>query len=66
MRPMLIVLKPGEVGDGAAIEGWAREQMAAYKVPRDYEFVDSLPRSPTGKVAWRQLQEAARAGMGQG
>jgi len=25
--------------------------------------VDSLPRSPTGKVAWRQLQEAARAQM---
>ncbi|WP_309571577.1 long-chain-fatty-acid--CoA ligase [Deinococcus sp.] len=56
----LIVLKPGQSADPAAIEAWARTQMASYKVPRDYEFVDSLPRSPTGKVAWRPLQEAAR------
>ena len=40
--------------------GWARERMAAYKVPRLVEFVDSLPKSGTGKVQWRQLQEAER------
>ncbi|GHF37065.1 fatty-acyl-CoA synthase [Deinococcus metalli] len=57
----LIVLKPGQTADPADIEAWARTQMATYKVPREYEFVDSLPRSPTGKVAWRPLQEAARA-----
>lgn len=62
----LIVLRPGQNADAAAIETWARTQMAAYKVPRDYEFVDSLPRSPTGKVAWRPLQEAARARMAGG
>lgn len=59
----LIVLKPGMQASAADIENWAREQMASYKVPRDYQFVDSLPRSPTGKVAWRQLQEQARAEM---
>jgi fatty-acyl-CoA synthase len=36
---------------------WARERMAAYKYPRVVEFVDALPRSPTGKVDWRGLQE---------
>ncbi|THF87268.1 long-chain fatty acid--CoA ligase [Deinococcus sp. KSM4-11] len=56
----LIVLKPDQVPDALGIETWARLQMASYKVPREYEFVDSLPRSPTGKVAWRPLQEAAR------
>ena len=29
-----------------------------YKVPRVVEFVASLPKSATGKIQWRQLQEA--------
>jgi fatty-acyl-CoA synthase len=36
---------------------WAREHMAAYKVPRIVEFADSLPKSGSGKVMWRVLQE---------
>ncbi|WP_081909121.1 long-chain-fatty-acid--CoA ligase [Deinococcus sp. YIM 77859] len=60
----LIVLKPGQQASGEDIEAWARTQMASYKVPRDYVFVESLPRGATGKVAWRQLQEQARAQMG--
>jgi fatty-acyl-CoA synthase len=31
--------------------------MAAYKVPRLVEFADSLPKSATGKIQWRLLQE---------
>jgi len=42
---------------GEAIEQWAREKMAAYKVPRVVEFVDALPKSGSGKVMWRHLQE---------
>ncbi|WP_104992539.1 long-chain-fatty-acid--CoA ligase [Deinococcus sp. NW-56] len=59
----LIVLKPGGQATAGEIEAWARTQMATYKVPRDYEFVESLPRGATGKVAWRPLQEQARAAM---
>jgi fatty-acyl-CoA synthase len=42
---------------------WARAHMAAYKAPRIVEFVDALPKSGSGKVMWRLLQEqeAARA-----
>jgi fatty-acyl-CoA synthase len=36
---------------------WCREQMAAYKCPEMVEFVDELPKSPTGKLLWRVLQE---------
>ncbi len=36
---------------------WAREHMAAYKVPKVVEFVDALPKSGSGKVMWRLLQE---------
>jgi fatty-acyl-CoA synthase len=46
------------------VVAWAREHMAAYKVPKVVEFVDALPKSGSGKVMWRMLQdeENARAG----
>jgi fatty-acyl-CoA synthase len=40
---------------------WSREHMAAYKVPRIVQFVDSLPKSGAGKVMWRLLQDQEAA-----
>ncbi len=40
---------------------WARGKMAAYKAPTVVEFVDSLPKSATGKIQWRVLQERENA-----
>jgi len=37
---------------------WCRDNMAVYKVPRVVQFVDALPKSGSGKVMWRTLQEA--------
>ena len=56
----LVVLKAGFAGTltAEAFIGWCREQMAVYKAPRSVEFVDALPRSATGKILWRALQEA--------
>jgi fatty-acyl-CoA synthase len=42
---------------GEDIMAWAREHMAAYKVPRLVEFADELPKSGAGKVMWRLLQD---------
>jgi fatty-acyl-CoA synthase len=55
----VVVLKPGREGQvsGADITAWAHGRMAAYKVPRVVQFVESLPKSGTGKVQWRLLQE---------
>ena len=39
------------------IIGWSRDHMAAYKAPRRVEFVDALPKSGSGKVMWRLLQD---------
>jgi fatty-acyl-CoA synthase len=39
------------------ITEWAREKMAAFKVPRLVEFVEELPKTATGKILWRELQE---------
>ena len=37
---------------------WCRENMAVYKVPRIVQFAAALPKSGSGKVMWRALQEA--------
>jgi fatty-acyl-CoA synthase len=54
-------------GDGTmemtseSVQAWCRERMAAYKVPRVITFADSLPKSATGKILWRVLQDEERA-----
>ena len=55
----VVVLRDASKGKvtAADIVDWARERMAAYKVPRVIEFADTLPKSATGKVQWRALQE---------
>jgi fatty-acyl-CoA synthase len=40
---------------------WCRENMAVYKIPRRVQFVDALPKSGSGKVMWRLLQEDENA-----
>jgi fatty-acyl-CoA synthase len=58
----LVVLKPaarGTLNEQALID-WCRERMAVYKAPRILRFVESLPKSSTGKIMWRELQEQER------
>ena len=58
----VVVLRPshkGQVSEEDVI-AWCRENMAAYKVPRIVEFVDALPKSGSGKVMWRLLQDAQK------
>jgi fatty-acyl-CoA synthase len=54
----VIVLKNSLKNTSAKdIIDWARERMAAFKVPRAVEFVEELPKTSTGKILWRKLQE---------
>jgi fatty-acyl-CoA synthase len=55
----LVVLKQdfSDKTSSQDIIAWARERMAAFKVPRAVEFVDELPKTSTGKILWRKLQE---------
>jgi acyl-CoA synthetase (AMP-forming)/AMP-acid ligase II len=46
--------------DTAAVFAFCRERLANYKVPRRVEFVDALPRNPSGKVLKAQLREEYR------
>jgi fatty-acyl-CoA synthase len=56
----VVVLRPAAEGKTTPqdIIDWCRENMAAYKYPRVVEFVEALPKSGTGKVMWRLLQQA--------
>jgi fatty-acyl-CoA synthase len=56
----LVVPKPGAALDAQALIAWCRDSMAVYKAPRVVQFVAELPKSNTGKVLWRQLQERER------
>jgi fatty-acyl-CoA synthase len=59
----LVVLKEehrGAVTEQQIVE-WAHGHMAVYKSPRIVEFVLTLPKSGSGKVQWRELQELEAA-----
>jgi acetyl-CoA synthetase len=43
-----------------------RSRIAAYKVPKDLEFVDALPKNANGKILRRVLRDRAVAGLGAG
>ncbi|HJV83229.1 long-chain fatty acid--CoA ligase [Noviherbaspirillum sp.] len=57
----VIVKRAGAEASEDDIITWAHDKMAVYKVPRLVEFVDTLPKSATGKVMWRALQEKEMA-----
>jgi fatty-acyl-CoA synthase len=56
----VVVLRPAAEGKTTPhdIINWCRENMAAYKYPRVVVFVQALPKSGSGKVMWRLLQQA--------
>lgn len=52
-----VVPKDPSSFDAAALRTWAREQLAAYKVPRRVVVVEDLPRSMIGKVLRRKVRD---------
>ena len=45
-----VVLADGATATDAELVAFARDQMAHFKVPRRFEFVDELPKTATGKI----------------
>jgi len=56
-----IVVKPGEHLTAEELDKWCRDQLAVYKVPKSYEFRESLPKTVIGKVLRRQLRDETLA-----
>ena len=59
----IVVLKPGQEPDQAGILAWTRQRLAGFKVPKSIEFVEALPRNPSGKLLRRKLREPYWEGM---
>jgi acyl-CoA synthetase (AMP-forming)/AMP-acid ligase II len=60
-----LVTRPGFVLSGASVVAFCRERLANYKVPRQVEFVDALPRNASGKVLKYVLRgESLHGGRG--
>ena len=57
-----VVLKTEYEGKATAedIIEWSKKQMAAYEYPRIIEFVSELPKSASGKIMWKELEEKER------
>jgi long-chain acyl-CoA synthetase len=53
-----VSLRPGESATEQDLIAFCKERMAAYKYPRQIEFVDELPKTVTGKILRRELRVA--------
>ncbi len=52
----VLALAKGQTCSAEEIIAWCKERLAAYKYPRIVEFVDALPKGPTGKILKRALK----------
>ena len=58
----VVVLAPGRAATAEELQGHCRQTLGGYKLPRSFEFVESLPRTPTGKIVKSALREPHWAG----
>ena len=53
----LVVLKPGLEATEAELLEFCRARVARYKAPRTVEFLESLPKTGTGKILKKELRK---------
>ena len=59
-----IVLNEGATLTAEEVESYAREQLAAYKIPRQVQFMDELPKSSVMKILRRELRDMEQGQQG--
>jgi fatty-acyl-CoA synthase len=59
----VVVLKPDMTATARELRAFCRERLAAYKVPREIEFREALPKGGTGKVLKAELREPFWVGL---
>ncbi len=59
----VVVIQPGAEATPAEIIAWARERIAGFKTPKSVDFIEALPRNPSGKILRRELREPYWAGI---
>ena len=53
----IVVAKDGANPTPDSIIAWARERIAGYKCPKSVDFIEALPRNPSGKILRKDLRE---------
>ncbi len=59
----IVVLREGQTATAEELIDFCRDKLAGFERPRSAEFIDELPRNPSGKVIKRQLREPYWAGQ---
>jgi long-chain acyl-CoA synthetase len=59
-----VVVKEGEELDADTLRDYCKENVAAYKYPRQIWFPDELPKGPTGKILKREIEAPAEVKAG--
>lgn len=54
--PVAFIVKNGEISE-CELETYCKRQLAGYKVPKAFHFVDQLPRNASNKLLRRELKE---------
>ncbi len=52
-----MVAAPGASPTPDEIIAYARQRIAGFKAPKSVDFIDALPRNPSGKVLRRELRK---------
>jgi acyl-CoA synthetase (AMP-forming)/AMP-acid ligase II len=60
----IVVLRQGMAADAEEIIDFCRDKLGGFERPRSVDFVDALPRNPSGKLLKRVLREPYWAGYG--
>ena len=58
----VVVMKPGKQATATDIINFTRERIAGFKTPKSVDFLEALPRNPSGKILRRNLREPYWAG----
>jgi benzoate-CoA ligase len=56
-----VVLKNGEKTTEADLKAFVKDRLAAYKYPRQIEFISELPKTATGKIQRFKLRDLEKA-----
>lgn len=58
----VVVRRPGSDLDEATVIAYAKGRIAGFKCPKSVDFIDALPRNPSGKILRRELRAPYWAG----
>ena len=53
----IVVMKPGKQATATEIINFTRERIAGFKTPKSVDFIEALPRNPSGKILRRNLRD---------